>query len=38
MKMELVLVLMVIAIVLGITPPLDRSKPVEEVWPDTAFE
>lgn len=36
--MELVLVLLVFAIVLGITPPLDRGKTVEEVWPDSAFE
>lgn len=36
--MELVLVLMVIAIVLGITPPIDRGKSVEEVWPDSSFE
>lgn len=36
--MELVLVMLVIAIVLGITPPLDRGKPVEEVWPESSFE
>ena len=36
--MELILVLLVIAIVLGITPPLDRSKTVEEFWPDSSFE
>jgi hypothetical protein len=36
--MELVLVLMVIAIVLGITPPLDRNKTVEETWPESSFE
>jgi hypothetical protein len=36
--MELVLVLLMIAIVLGITPPLDRGHPVEEVWPETSFE
>lgn len=36
--MELVLVLMMIAIVLGITPPLDRSKSVEEAWPEKSFE
>jgi hypothetical protein len=36
--MELVVVLMVIAIVLGITPPIDRGTSVEEVWPDSSFE
>lgn len=36
--MELVMVLLMIAIVLGITPPLDRGKPVEELWPDSSFE
>ncbi len=36
--MELVLVMLVIAIVLGITPPLERGNSVEEVWPDTSFE
>lgn len=36
--MELVLILLVIAIVLGITPPLDRGKSVEEIWPESSFE
>ena len=36
--MELVMVLLIFAIVLGITPPLDRGKAVEESWPDSPFE
>lgn len=36
--MELIMVLLIFAIVLGITPPLDRSKPVEEYWPESSFE
>lgn len=36
--MELVLILMVIAIVLGITPPLDRARTVEESWSETSYE
>lgn len=36
--MELVLVALMIAIVLGITPPIDRGKSVEETWPDASFE
>jgi hypothetical protein len=36
--MELVLVMLVIAIVLGITPPLDRNNSVEEIWPESSFE
>jgi hypothetical protein len=36
--MELVLVLLVIAIVLGITPPIERGRAVEEVWPESSFE
>lgn len=38
MMTELVLVMLMIAIVLGITPPLSRSKPVEESWPESSFE
>jgi hypothetical protein len=36
--MELVLVLLVIAIVLGITPPIDRESTVEERWYESSFE
>lgn len=36
--MELVMVLLIVAIVLGITPPIDRGKTVEESWPESSFE
>ncbi len=36
--MELVLVVLLIAIVLGITPPIDRGKSVDEIWPESSFE
>ncbi len=36
--LELVIVVLVIAIVLGITPPLDRNNTVEEHWPESSFE
>jgi hypothetical protein len=36
--MELVLIVLLIAIVIGITPPIDRGKSVEEIWPDASFE
>ncbi len=36
--MELILVLMLIAILLGITPLLDRARSVEESWPDVSYE
>ena len=34
--MEMVLVLLVIAIVLGITPPIERGTTVEESWPESS--
>lgn len=36
--MELVMVFLMVAIVLGITPAIDRGKSVEETWPETSFE
>lgn len=36
--MELVLVLMMIAIVLGITRPFDQNNTIEEAWPESSFE
>jgi hypothetical protein len=36
--MELVLVVLLIAIVIGIMPPFDRGKSVEETWPEASFE
>lgn len=36
--MELVLILLVMAIVLGITRPLERNSTVEESWPEASFE
>jgi hypothetical protein len=38
MELVLVLALLVIALVLGITPPNDRGSKVEEVWPESSFE
>ncbi len=36
--MELVLALLVIAIVLGVTPPIDRGSTVEEIWSEPSFD
>ena len=38
MELILVLALLMIALVLGITPPIDRGSKVEEVWPESSFE
>lgn len=38
MELVLVLALLVIALVLGITPPIDRGSKVEEIWPESSFE
>ena len=36
--MGLIVVLLVVVIVLGITPPIERGKSIEEVWPESSFE
>lgn len=38
MELALVLVAFLIAIVLGITPPIDRSTSVEDGWTEASFE